>query len=342
VNLKRDQVFIDKILVSPPAYRDVMISGTVDSSDHVSEVNDLYLKLIRSVALLSEGGMFARTQYATQKNIQDTLVEIYDYYKNLISKKQGLIRKYLLGKSVDYGSRSVISAPSYNHERFEDNIIDMDHSAIPIEQCCSNFYPFIEAWVKNFFTREIINDPNVITFYNPNLKREITASIKDPEIQFSEKNVKKMINDYCLNPDNRYKVIEMDVVVPTAKEDKIIKANLLLKGKVMLENNASKQLSRQMTITDILYLACTDVCEKRHVMISRYPVGTDKGIYFNKIRVQSTRNHIKLVFNGKEYPFYPDIQLSTEHDKVGIQFIDSLVLSNAHLDGMGEKLSALM
>lgn len=337
--LTRDQVFIDKILVCPPAYRDVMITGTVDSSDHVNESNNLYLKLIRSVALLSEGGLFARQQYATQMKIQDTLVDLFKYFEGQISKKQGLIRKYLIGKSVDFGTRSVISAPTYDNERLEDNMVDVEHVALPISQCCSNFYPFIESWLKNFFTREIINDPNIIIYYDHENNTEITATLKDPEVQFSEKNIKKIINDYCFNPDNRFRVLNVDVLVPSGKTDKVVKACMILKGKIMLENNAVKVLNRAMTVTDILYLACVDVCEKRHVMVSRYPVGTDKGIYFNKIRVQSTCNHVKLIFNGKEYPYYPDINFDIEHDKIGVQFIDTLVMSNAHLDGMGADLT---
>lgn len=333
--LTRDQVFITKMVVCPPAYRDVMLAGTVDSSDHVNEVNNMYVKLIRSVSLLSEGGLFARTQYATQKKVQETLVEIITYFKDQISRKQGLIRKNLLSKSVSYGVRAVISAPSYNNNRIEDNMVDIEHVALPISHCCSLFYPFIESWLKNFFTREIINDPNIMMFYDPKTKQEMVAKIQDPEIQFSEKNIKKMINDYCLNPDNRFRVLKMNVLVPSSDGDKILESAITLKGKIILDNNVSKTLNRVLTITDILYLACVDVCEKRHVMVSRYPVGTDKGIYFNKIRVQSTNKHIKLIFNGKEYPFYPDINFDIEHDKVGVQFIDSLVMSNSHLDGMG-------
>lgn len=334
-NLDRDRVFIDKQLVCPPAYRDVMIAGTVDSSDHVNELNDKYVKLIRSVATLSENGIFARTQYATQMRIQETLVEIMDYFKAQISRKQGLIRKNLIGKSVDYGLRVVISAPTYNHDTINDSMVDLEHSALPISQCCSTFYPFIEAWLKNFFTREIINDPNMISFYDPKIRKEITATLKDVDIQFSEKNIRKLINDYCYNPDNRFKPITVDVVIPGEDKNKIVKASMILKGKVILKNNVSQVLNRAMTITDLLYIACVDVCEKRHIMVSRYPVGTDKGIYFSKIRVQSTTRHVKLIFNGKEYPFYPFIDLDIPHDRVGVQFIDTLVMSNAHLDGMG-------
>lgn len=336
INLPRDKIFVTKTLVCPPAYRDVMLSGTVDSSDHVNELNDLYMKLIRSVALLSEGGIFARNQHATQMKVQDTLVAIFDYFKLQISRKQGLIRKNLIGKSVDYGVRTVISAPSYNNERIEDNIIDIEHTALPIYECCSTFYPLIETWLKNFFTREIINDPNIVTYFDPALQREITATLKEPDVQFSDKNIKKMINDYCLNPDNRFKIIIVDVLKPTAANPKhTVKATMMLKGKILLENNVQKVLNRPMTVTDVMYLACCDECEKRHLMVSRYPVGTDKGIYFNKIRVQSTSKHIKVIFNGKEYPFYPDIDITLPHEKVGVQFIDTLVMSNSHLDGMG-------
>ena len=90
-----------------------------------------------------------------------------------------------------------------------------------------------------------------------------------------------------------------------------------------------------MTITDILYLACVDVCEKRHCMISRYPVRTDKEMVFTRIRVQSTREHIKVIFNGREYPYYPKIDLDTKPDMVGVQFVDTLVFSNSFLEGMG-------
>lgn len=335
VDLSRDRIFVNKMIVCPPAYRDVMIAGTMDSSDHVNELNNMYTKLIRSVALLQEGGLFSRTQYATQMRIQDILVDIMDYFRNLISGKSGLIRKYLIGKSVDYGTRSVISAPPYRNEKISDNIIDVEHTAVPISECCSSFYPFIEAWLRNFFTREIVNNPNLITYYDIDTKKEFTAPIKDPEIQFSDKNIRKMINDYSLNPDNRFKIITVVVSIPGQKKDTLKNAVMMLKGKQILENNASKVLNRPLTLTDILYLACVDSCEKRHVMISRYPVGTDKGIFFSRVRVQSTLDHVHLVFNGKDYPFYPYIDLKTPQDRVGVQFIDTLNMSNSHLDGMG-------
>lgn len=336
-NLHKDQIFIDKELVCPPAYRDVMLAGTVDRSDHVDPLNSLYVQLIRSVNLLEEGGLFARRQYATQSKIQSTLVDISNYFKNLISSKRGIIRRYLMGKSVDYGVRAVISSPSFNIEKFGDAMVDLEHTAVPLAQCCSLFYPFIESWLTNFFTRELINDPNRVSYYDPKANKEVNATILNAELQFSEKNIKKMINDFIFNPDNRFKVITLDVEVPVGlKKTKVIQATMLLKGKKITKNNVEEVLNRPITVTDLLYLACTETCEnKRHIMTSRYPVGTDKGIFFSKVRVQSTVNHIRVIYNGREYPFYPDIDLNLDHSKVGVQFVDTLVMSNSHLEGMG-------
>lgn len=336
-NLTRDQVFIDKELVCPPAYRNITLAGTVDASDHVDPLNNLYVQLIRSVNLLEEGGLFARRQYAAQAKVQDTLVEISDHFKKLIAGKHGMIRKNLMGKSVDYGVRAVISAPSYNNEKFGENIVDIEHTAVPIAQCCSLFYPFIEAWLINFFQREIVNEPNQVSYYDNESKKEVQATLVNPETQFSEKNIRKMINDFIFNPDNRFHVInvEAEVTTPRGKKKKLI-CTMLLKGKKFLKNNTEQVLNRAMTITDLLYMACVETCEeKRHVMVSRYPVGTDKGIYFSKIRVQSTVKRVHIVFNGKDYPFYPDIDFSVPTSHVGVQFIDTLVMSNSHLDGMG-------
>jgi hypothetical protein len=339
--LPRDRIFIKKLLICPPAYRDVMLAGTVDTSDHVDVLNKLYVKVIRSVSLLKEGGLFARTQHSTHMKVQTTLVEILDHLKEQISKKYGIIRRYLIGKNVTYGTRSVISAFSYNNETIQENIVDISHSALPISQCCSAFYPLIEAWIKNFFTMEILTNPSLISFYDENNKK-IQCKLKDPELQFSDKSIKKLINDYLFNPDNRFKFITLKAIEETKNGEKEISCKLILKGKKITKNNTLEELNRYMTITDVLYLACVDVCEKRHIMVTRYPIGTDKGLFFNKIRVRSTRKCTRVLFNDKEYPYYPDIDLNIKHDMIGVQFIDTLVYSNSLIEGMGEHCLAPM
>ena len=340
--LDRDLVFVDKFVIIPPAYRDVMLSGTMDSSDHVNELNDIYQRIIRMNGLLAEGGLFARTQYATQLKVQDTIIEAYDYFKRMIAHKNGLIRKNLLGKSVDYGVRAVISATTYNNERFEDNMVDFEHTAVPISMCMSTFYPFIESWLMNFFQREIVNRQYDIIQMKDG--KRISCKIKDPEIQFSDKAIRKMMNDYALNPDHRFAPILMDVIVPGEKagEFKTFKVYSEFRGKVgstALKTEQTEYFHRPLTMTDVLYMACVDVCEKRHAYISRYPVGTDKGLIFTGIRVRSTVETVHVYLENRDYPFYPKIDVKMDPSKVGVQFLDTITYAAAHLEGMGEPIS---
>jgi DNA-directed RNA polymerase beta' subunit len=335
---KRDEIFVKKFIISPPGYRDVTVAtGGGDNSDQVPEINTLYQELIRRVEGLQVGGMLARRQFTLEARVQDLLVEIYDEYKGQISGKTGYIKRYLMGKSINYGTRAVISAPSYNNETIQDNMVDIDHVALPVAQCCATFKPFVFAWLKNFFTREIINNPNVVILQDPKTGKEIIGSIKDPEVQFNEKVIEKLILNFVRNPDSRFSLITVEVLLPpdANKKKDTVMAGMVLKGKEILPNSQLVDLQRPMTITDILYLACVDCCEKRHVMISRYPVGTDKGIFFSKVRVQSTKEHIKIIFNGVEYPFYPKIDLNLARESIGVEFIDTAVYSNSFLEGMG-------
>jgi hypothetical protein len=334
---KKDRAFITRMIVCPPAYRDVTSAGAVDKSDYVPEINKLYTSLIgRCNNLLDDGGSIFNRQYKSEYDIQELLLEISEHFKNLIEKKYGLIKQNLIGKNVDFGSRSVISAFNYNNETVHENMVGVEYAAVPISHCCSAFYPFIKAWLMNYFTREVIDDAKHVIFYDEKTKKERIATVKNPEEQFAENRIEKIINDYCFNPDNRFHPIKIKATIPFGEKTREVEMSMMFKGKEILPNNVATTINRALTYTDLLYLACVDVCEKRHVMISRYPVGTDKGLVFAKIRVQSTRKHVNVIFNGNPYPFYPYIDFNTPRDHVGVQFVDSLVFSPSLCAGLGE------
>ena len=326
---KKDQIFVKKFLICPPAYRDIMISDQKGKADKIGELNSAYTKIINCIKILESGGLFARTQYATQAKIQQYLIDIYDLFKKQLEKKSGLIKFACMGKNTSYGSRVVITAPSYSFDRYEDAMLDTKRVLVPISICCSTFYPFIKTWISNFFKKQI----------SENTDRVINGKvykIKTPDIQFSEKNIKRIIDNYMKNPNERFELLKLVLV---DKENNEYVDNILLKGKTFVansrENSNNNILQRPMTITDLIYLACVDSCEKRHIFLSRYPIGTDKSLIFQKITVMSTIKHIKLIYNGKEYPYYPDIDLKIPHDQVGINFVDTVAFPNTQCKGLG-------
>ena len=319
----KDRIFIKKFLICPPAYRDIMLGQT--SADKIGKLNSAYTKLISATNLLDQGGLFARTQYATQAKVQQYLKDVYDFITDQLKGKNGIIKFSCMAKNTTYGARSVITAPFYSFNRYEDCMLDSTSILTPISMCCSTFYPFIKNFVMNFFKKQI----------SENNEEEINKKvykIKNPDLQFSERVIRKMIDNYMKNTDERFNPIKITYV---DKDNNEIQKELKLMGKQILPNNIQQVIDRSMTVTDLLYLACVECCEKRHLFLSRYPIGIDKSLIFQKIIVQSTIEHIKVLYNGKEYPFWPKIDLKIPHSQVGIQFIDTIAFSNTQAKVMG-------
>lgn len=322
----KNEIFTKYQIVIPAFYRD--ITSDSNGGGTTRELNAMYVKLIRMVTLIRDESLFDFSFHSTIKSIQDTLVQIYDYFKSKLNRKSGLIRKFLLGKSVDYSVRSVIAAPLFHVERPEDNMIDMMHCGMPISQCCALFYPFVFAWVYDFFQKEYVEMKHDKTYVSNEPGAEgISMEIKDPEAFFDDRYVRKMIDKYIKNPDGRFDKI----YVPTTQGMKTIK----FLGQ-MLNSNGEPQgiLKRDITITDILFRACVDVTSNKHVMVTRYPILDHFCMFFNRIHVASTNQTIPVDINGVVYKWYPLIDFEIPKSQVGAQFVDTTKFSNSFLRGM--------
>ena len=233
-----------------------------------------------------------------------------------------------MGKSVDYCTRTVITAPTFHADRPQELFTNFLYSSIPISQVCSLAYPFVIHWVKNFFEREVIDSQNAKILYNP-AKDEIekTVHIVNPESYFSDKYIKKLIDTFIKDPESRFTKIE----VPTNSPQKLY---LTFTGKRMDGSNTSELsgiTNRPMTWTDLLYLACEEVTRDKHVLITRYPINDEFGVFVSRIRVASTT---KMMVNGYLYKWYPYVDLTARPDEIGNQFIDSCQFSNSYLPGI--------
>ena len=327
---KKNEIFMHYQLVIPAFYRDIK-TGSANNGGETEDINNMYAKLIRLASLLKNQDMFDFQFHSTNYNIQTTIISIYDYFKHKLEKKRGLLRKYLMGKNVDYCTRTVITAPTFHAEKPDELFTDFRYTSIPISQICSLTYPFILRYVKTFFEREVIDVKNAKILYNPSTDNiEKVVEIKNPESYFSDKYIKKMIDTYIKDPESRFTKIE----VPTTGTQTYY---LTFSGKRTDSSNTSELAStvhRPMTWTDLLYLACEDVVKDKHVLITRYPLLDEFGVFISKIRVASTTKTIPLYVNGKLYKWYPYIDLNIPPNELGNQFIDACQFSNSYLPGI--------
>lgn len=338
----KDTIFTEYWIVIPAFYRDVNLLSASQGKISHHEINDKYSKLIRLASVLKNDNNFDFVLNATRAKIQDLLVEIYDLLKGKIEKKQGLIRRSLLGKSIDYGARSVISAPTFHANKPEEMHIDFYHTGIPLAQCCSMFTPFIVAWVKRFFQREFEKVGNRYPIKNADGTISF-VKLKDPGLYFNEEFIKKQIDRFIYSYSDRFVPVELPVDDPTIKKKLYLRfAGREYKGtpsgSVPNPNSnietASPLIERPATWCDILYQAAVDVTSDKMVYITRYPILDYFGTFPNQITVLSTHKTVPMFISGRVYPHYPKIDLNMSKEEVSVAFADTITMSNLYLTGL--------
>lgn len=326
---KKEEIFMSKQLVIPAFYRDIASSD--GGGGKTIELNNMYTKLIRLSSLLDTEGMFDFSFNSANYNLQNIIVEIYNYFKGKLTGKNGLFRKYLLGKNTDNCVRTVISAPTFHANRPEDMMVNFLHCAVPIAQVCVLCYPFIFRWVKNFFEQEVIlNQFNKPIFSKDNENVEYAKLVK-PETYFDDRFIEKAINRFIKNPESRFERIKLPV-----EGDKDVYMRFM--GRYCDPKNPTAESTsvfyRDITWTDILFLAAVDVTKDKYAIATRYPILDYFGMFINKVRVSSTAQTVPVEINGTIYKWYPQIDPKLDHATVATLFIDTLQFSNSYLTGL--------
>ena len=340
-NNKKDIIFTSKFLVLPAFYRDVNLQSS-DRNPRVPEINDIYARIIRNVQVIQDSNNMDMIIASVTGKIQDSLVEIYNLLKDKIQGKSGYIRRYLLGKSVDYASRVVITAAPYNTNSVKDQMVDFYHTGVPLSHVCSQFTPFIIYWVTRFFKNEAENMKNSYQVANP--KGDIkVVKLDNPEAYFNSDYIEKRLDKFVQNPYTRFDKVELPI-----KEEELKKAGFpkdykvymafsgrLAKGETSSVHKTENNVHRYLTWTDIFYQAAVDVTSDKHVWVTRYPILDYLGTYTSRITVLSTRNTVPMMIGNTLYEHYPDIDLSIKQSDLDSVFRDTVNICALYLPGMG-------
>jgi len=283
------EIFTSKLIVIPAYLRDFNPSSASGGRiADVDKINDFYSIIIRNTENLKKTLGFGSDLIfsSTESNIQKNLNNIFDYLSEYMAHKTGLINKSLLGKSVDYVTRSVITTNRFNFNKWDENPIPFGSTGIPLSQCVALFYPFFLKWINDFV------DEYVKEFTHFTDKEGNEVLIKNIKQQFNDEKIKKnIINAYIKDPEHRFDSIKIE-------DDKGNKYPL----KVFYKN-----LKRNFTKTDLLYLAAVDVLADKHVYITRDPVTSRQSIYPSRIAIQTTVETTPMQIEDRYLKNYPKI-----------------------------------
>lgn len=327
----RAESFTQYWLISPAMYRDINLQNADTGKISYHEINTLYARLIRLASMLRSDSSFTAIMHNTRFMIQSTLVEIYDYYKNLVEKKNGVIRKSLLGKSVDYGARVVISTPLFNTNSYKDTEVDFFHAGIPLSLCCSLFTPFIVGWIRGFFEREFEYTGDKYPIQSKKDKTQVEyVQLKDPLGYYNESKIEKMIDTFVFSYSGRFNKI----LLPTEDMEKK-PMYMAWTGTLGIPTDDIEPILRPMTLTDLMFMAAYDVCKDKHVYITRYPITHYLGVFPIGISVLSTHKTMKLTTKGVTYERYPVVDPDLPKSQVATSFADTVRFQNIYLSCLG-------
>lgn len=337
----KDLIFMNKMIVMPAYYRDVQSKS--GGKVGVGDLNKLYQSLIISSNSLSETQDYGLSMDDSIKGrMQETIVSIYNSVTGTsgddtdgvgLSKKSGLVRTAVMSKTVDYGTRLILSAPELKVETLDDMMVDLDYTALPLSSACVNFMPFVIFNMKRFFENEFGGGVKMKAIHNGKLEY---ADVKDPLVTFSEDELKKQIKRFVLGFSNRYAPIEVPLVNGKTAymtfSGKKVNPEDIVDGKIVGE---SPLIDRRLTWCDVIYMATVEAVKDKHIIITRYPIDSCYNTIYTKVRVSTTKSTEGVYVNGEYYRWYPRIREEDIGKNTSNLFIDTLCLSNLHLKGLG-------
>ena len=326
----KDLLFIDKMIVIPAYYRDVNNSG---SSVGVGEINKMYSNLIVSCRAIKETADFGlELSHSACGRVQESILNIYNWFTKEpnLSKKKGIMRRAVLGKTADYSARLVISAPELKVEYVDDLKVTADYAALPLASLCTNLFPFIIYWIRRWFENNFAGETQILVYDKKGNPKYI--KIKEPLVQFSDDRIKHEIDRFMKGFSNRF-----IPVTAITEEGTTISLRFMGRNKPTDEENKDAEIqsgiiNRRLTWCDLIYMAAVEMAKDKNVLITRYPMDSFYGQTPMGIVVNSTKETEPMYLNNNQfYPHYPKIREEDIGSNTANKFIDTLQMSNIFL-----------
>jgi hypothetical protein len=331
-HLKPEEIFINKWLVIPPYYRDIDIS----KSNKKNDINILYQGLIAQTSLIKTGlGLFGNeTVTDTHRKIQDRLNEIYLYFMNFQTGTKTFIQQHVMGKSIDYASRMVVSTPKIQGKNSRDMEVDFSHSAVPLSMVLECFAPFIVYGLKKFVNDKIAGSAYIYQLEKGAFNRIELASHWS-EVLLSE-NIKKMINVYTDSKERR-----LDPFLIETADGRKVPLGYINKDLNMTVGSAKGITDgdtsiKPLNMCEIFYIVAINTVRDKSILITRYPIEDYHNIYPSLMNIIPFSKTKSVTIDQNTYPRFPIITKDDINDeKISSKFIDTLKVFPAYLENLG-------
>jgi len=330
-SLKKNEFFITKWLIIPPFYR----AESTEDMTMGDEINKAYKNLISRTNAMKSGFGIRLFGDQTKLRIQNNLLEIFTLASAPVKGKNSLLRKGLLGKTIDYSASNVITAPEISKaNRPKDMPVNFGFSAFPLPTVISLFLPFYSAEISRFLSE-------LLKFVELKYGNDIE---KINRSQYNTQYAEKLIKLFIKSETERFNPVTFEYTDIEGKKVKEVIQIYEYRSKADMASN--KYIMRPLTLADLFFVITMEaVVPDKHVYVTRYPIINFQNIYPAKIKLLSTAKtreaYIKMdpgltqVLHYEEYPYIkfeddPNPGRSTDYN-----FTNVMIPGNVYIKAMG-------
>ena len=348
INKNSSKLLIDKMLVIPAGWRDVVVEDTRIDKD---SINKLYISLINYARALPSGPNIDKVYDGVLFAIQKKVCELFVFLFDIAEGKKGFFQKKYGSRAVALGTRNVISTSDLSAKTPQSpSYLKVDEVGSPLFQTAKMFMPLFVYGVKIYYFNDIFSmSADNIAVINPKTyELEYVPITEDEKNKFlSSEGIEKMVNSFrdktIRNTSVRIYSEEKDseyylyLIYDTG--DTIYKIRSVSELKEILLSNKipfNRELLRPMTYAELFYMTVYLVTMDKYAHVTRYPaVGVDS-LVPSKIHLLSTSPSREVEFVLVKSGTKEQIKYTLPNYPVmGAGYVDSIDMHPSVLAGLG-------
>ena len=354
-SLDKSQVFINKILVVPPFYRDI----DMRDGGSKNEYNNIYIKIMNLTQIMKTtktmfGSLNSGGVSESYRSITNILIDFHEMIIKMFGGRKGFIHKNIMGKSVDYSSRLVISCLDLTKTNSPSEMtVSFKKSVIPLFAAIKCFAPFIVNGIKDIITDYLKGSDYLILVHDIKYKSNFALPDRLFSKFKSDSNVEitrvKLASDWrvALTTTYIYNLIELYHESPEHRLDKFtlptedgteVGINFYVNdgADMELESDIKTANSKMypLRLVHLFYMAAIDKLVNKHVLITRYPIEDHNNTYPTGINIIPYKRVSKLKIGDTVYDNFPIVDYENDIKNISSMFTDSLTIFPGYLSAM--------
>ena len=330
----RERALIRYIVVLPAGLRDIEKSD--DGRTKEGEVNADYRRLISSSNTITVKGVSDETILNNYRcSAQNSFNNIYNFFNQLISGKNGFIMAKWASRNIEQGTRSVITGASFSmNELGADTGFSLNSTIVGLYQIIKTVEPVVlNRLLTGYLAHVFAEGQGTAALIDKTSLKQINVRLDSVTLDkwTTSNGLLKVISNYGSRETRNLPVtIANHYLALVYKDDKCFK---VFQDIDELPAGFDKKKVTPITYTELLYLSNFREWNKIPVFVTRYPITGTGSIYPSIAFVKPTTNVYALAQLDADWNMTTDIA-HCYPETVDPEYIDSAAPHSSRLVGL--------